>query len=296
MRYHVRHQTTYVYSDPVVVSLNQACVSPRETPRQRVLRHTLKTTPATKARTAWSDAFGNMHVQFQVGELHREMVVLAESDVDVDPFPEIDPSASVSWEMAVQAVCEHTTPDTIAASQFRFASPLIRLNGSFRAYAEPSFTPERPLLEALLDFTARIRREFTYDGNATNLQTPVEDVLERKRGVCQDFAQVQIAALRSLGLAARYVSGYLLTKPPPGKPRLIGADASHCWTSVFIPGLGWVDVDPTNGCLVSDEHVTAAWGRDYHDVTPVKGVILGGGQQSVRVAVDVLPADEVVDR
>ncbi len=291
MRYHVSHQTTYRYADPVLVSLNQACLSPRETPTQRVLRHALRLAPEPSARVAWTDSFGNQLVQFSQSEPHAELCVVAESVVEVTATPADPASSALPWEDAVRAVKEHTTPATLDALQYLFDSPMIPRGPALRAYAAPSFPPGRPFLEALGDLAARMKREFTYDAGATTLLTPVNEVLAKRRGVCQDFAQVLAGALRSHGLAARYVSGYLRTLPPPGKPRLVGADASHCWVSVFTPDRGWVDVDPTNGCFAGSDHITVAWGRDYQDVAPVKGVILGGGQQGIVVGVDVIPED-----
>ena len=292
MRYLVRHQTTYRYSDPVQVSINQVCLRPRSSAGQTLLRHALAISPASRIRTEWTDFFGNLQVQYHVSDVHREMTILAESEVDVHAREWPDPDATSPWESARAGVAKPATDAALDASQYRFDSPMIGASAALLDYARPSFPAGRPLLAALADLTARIKTEFVYDTAATTLTTKVEDVLDRRRGVCQDFAQVQIGCLRSIGLAARYVSGYLLTRPPPGRPRLVGADASHCWVSVFSPDLGWLDVDPTNGSLVGDEHVAVAWGRDYHDVTPVKGVILGGGHQDILVAVDVIPEDE----
>ena len=190
------------------------------------------------------------------------------------------------------------------AHQFTYASPYIRWTPEIAAYAAASFAPGRPLLEAVLDLTARIHRDFKYDPRSTTISTTLPEILETRAGVCQDFAHLQIGCLRSLGLAARYVSGYLLTMPPPGKPRLIGADASHAWLSLFLPdaphggGNGamaatgvWVDVDPTNNCIPSDKHITLAWGRDFGDVSPLRGVLLGAGKHQIHVSVDVSPLE-----
>ena len=170
-------------------------------------------------------------------------------------------------------------------------SPFVAVRPAFREYAEPSFLPGRPLLEAVADLNERIYREFKYDPHFTTVATPLDEVLSERRGVCQDFAHLAIACLRSLGLAARYVSGYILTVPPPGRPRLVGADASHAWLSVFVPGLGWADFDPTNDLLPDLQHVTLAWGRDFSDISPLRGVILGGGEQKIDVRVTVEPID-----
>ena len=187
----------------------------------------------------------------------------------------------------------HRDAVDVAAAPYSFDSPCVRRDDRLASYAAMSFTPGRPLLEAALDLTSRIFHEFKYDPTATSVSTPTMEVFEKRRGVCQDFAHLEIGCLRSLGLAARYVSGYLLTDPRPGQPRLVGADASHAWLSVFCPGHGWVDLDPTNNVIPSMRHVTVAWGRDYGDVCPIKGVFLGGGSHWMTVAVDVVPCGGV---
>jgi transglutaminase-like putative cysteine protease len=292
MRYHVQHLTHYRYAEPALVSLNQIGLTPRDTEHQRVLRHTLRIQPEPHARVAWTDAFGNTQIQCCFSEPHEDLRV--ESVLEVERAAPAHPplNEGPAWEAAVGAVREHLNADTLDALQFVYDSPFVRRSAGFRALAAPDFAAGAPLPAALASFAARFKETFTYDTAATQLNTPIEDVLRDRRGVCQDFSHVMIAALRSIGLAARYVSGYLRTLPPPGKPRLVGADASHCWVSVYAPGWGWIDVDPTNGCLVSDQHITIAWGRDYSDVTPVKGVILGGSGQSITVAVDVVPVEE----
>ena len=293
MIHRVHHRTTFSYGEPVPVSLNQCCLRPRNFAAQRSIGHTLQILPEPSSLNERDDVFGNHHVTFNVGHPHRVMVVTAESRVEVLPRSYPDFEKAASWENARDMLTAANPPAAaLEAVPFVFASPMIRTGKKFAEYAAPSFPKNRPLPAALLDFTQRIKSEFTYDPRATTLTTRSEDVLEKRRGVCQDFAQLQAACLRSLGLAARYVSGYLLTHPPPGKPKLVGADASHCWVSVFCPDIGWIDVDPTNGCLVGEEHITIAWGRDYSDITPVKGVILGGGKQTIAVAVDVDPVAE----
>jgi transglutaminase-like putative cysteine protease len=175
------------------------------------------------------------------------------------------------------------------AYQFIFDSPYVTIWPAIRRFAAPSFSAGRPFLEAVQDLTERIYRTFTYDPTATSISTPLHDVLRHRRGVCQDFAHLEIACLRSQGLAARYVSGYLVTQPPPGQPRLRGADASHAWLSVYCPDLGWIEVDPTNNVFPGSGHIRVAFGRDYSDVSPIKGVVLGGGEHTLQVAVDVVP-------
>lgn len=292
MRYRVRHETIYGYGEPVMVSLHQVCLRPRATPWQDCFAHQLTIRPLPRDPAEFTDAFGNVHVQFALEEPHAEFRVRADSEVDVHPcLPPAEGSGTPVQEARSQLLAPRGE-DAILATQFLYASPFIRPGPAFRAYVEPLVGSCRTLPDLALTLADRIRAEFVYDQKATTLNTSVEEVLELRRGVCQDLAQVMIACLRSLGLAARYVSGYLLTHPPPGKARLIGADASHCWVAVFDPKLGWLAVDPTNGGFVNDEYVTVAWGRDYADVTPVKGVILGGGQQAISVEVDVLPEGE----
>lgn len=292
MRYHIRHRTDYLYAEPVLVSLNQICLTPRHTDRQHVLHQAVRLDPEPHARTAWIDCFGNHQFQCSFSEPHPALVVEAVSAVELRPANRPPLEDGPAWEHVAAAVRAHQQPATLDALQFLYDSPFVRSREEFRALAEPDFAPGTPLPLALARFAARMRDMFTYDASATNLNTAIEEVLAMRRGVCQDFSLVMIAALRSLGLAARYVSGYLRTLPPPGQPRLVGADASHCWVSVYAQDWGWIDVDPTNGCLVSDQHITIAWGRDYADVTPVKGVILGGGAQQIIVSVDVVPEDE----
>ncbi|MFZ0742963.1 MAG: transglutaminase family protein [Terracidiphilus sp.] len=194
---------------------------------------------------------------------------------------------SPAWEEVVRTLPADRGPEALDAFQFRFESPRIRLQPEFQKYAQKSFTPGRPLVEGLLDLTSRIHRDFRFDARVTTVRTTVEEVFRKKRGVCQDFAHFQIACLRSLGLSARYVSGYLRTYPPPGQPRMVGADASHAWVSAYCPGIGWIDVDPTNDVVPSTGHVTIAWGRDFGDVSPLHGLILGGGAHTLKVAVDL---------
>jgi transglutaminase-like putative cysteine protease len=200
-----------------------------------------------------------------------------------------DPTQTPPWEEVRDQLARDRSPAWLDAFQFTFDSRYVLAAARYADYAANSFTPGRPILEAALDLTRRIHKAFVYDPRATTLATPVAEVFEKRRGVCQDFAHLMLACLRSLGLAVRYVSGYLSTVPPPGKERLVGADATHAWVSVFCGLGGWIDLDPTNDQIPADRHVLLAWGRDYDDVSPLKGVILGGGQHVVKVSVDVLP-------
>ena len=201
------------------------------------------------------------------------------------------PEFAPAWDEVARSLPSDLSDAGVDAYQFVFESPRIPQGAAFAAYALPSFPPGRPLTEALLDLTARIYKEFRFDSKATNVRTSPEEVLRSKRGVCQDFAHLQVACLRSLGLASRYVSGYIRTYPPPGRPRLVGADASHAWVSVYCPGAGWLDLDPTNNLIPSESHVKLAWGRDYGDVSPVRGVILGGRDHKLEVGVDMEPLE-----
>jgi transglutaminase-like putative cysteine protease len=240
------------------------------------------------------DYFGNKLIFFTIQEPHKDLVVEARSEVKVaenQPWP---PRNEIAWEEVVRLLPFDLSHEGLEADQFAFESPRIRIRQEFADYALQSFTPRRPMRDALFDLTSRIYKDFRFDSKVTNVRTPPEEVFKKRRGVCQDFAHVQIACLRSLNLAARYVSGYLRTYPPPGRPRLIGADASHAWVSAYCPGSGWLDVDPTNNVVPSDGHVTLAWGRDYGDVSPLRGLVLGGGDHTLRVGVDMEPVGAAV--
>jgi transglutaminase-like putative cysteine protease len=258
-------------------------------PPHQLIRNELHIEPAPATCTERVDYFGNSLCFFTVQEPHKELMVEARSEVVVagnsTPWPQYAPD----WEEAASSLGGDLSREGLDAYQFAFESPRIRIRPEFGAYARQSFTPGRPMTEALLDLTARIHRDFRFNSKATNVRTPAEEVFRKRHGVCQDFAHVQIACLRSLNLAARYVSGYLRTYQAPGKPRLIGADASHAWVSVYCPGSGWLDVDPTNNVVPSDGHVTLAWGRDYGDVSPLHGLVLGGEAHTLQVAVDMEP-------
>jgi len=263
------------------------------------LNYQLDIRPLPATRTERVDYYGNLLCFFTIQEPHKELVVEARGEVVVEPIAPATPAPAtpqptIPWEHVAELLPTDTTREGLDAYQFAFESPRIRARAEFAAYARQSFTPGRPLAEALLDLTARIHTDFRFDSRVTTVRTPPEEAFRKRRGVCQDFAQVQIACLRSLNLAARYVSGYLRTYPPPGKPRLIGADASHAWVSAFCPGAGWLDVDPTNNVVPSDGHVTLAWGRDYGDVSPLRGLVLGGGAHTLKVGVDLEPQPALV--
>jgi transglutaminase-like putative cysteine protease len=289
MKYKVTHTTIYDYSDAVPVCHNEIRLWPRDHRRQTCLTHRLRIRPEPAHTDHRSDYFGNHAGQFAIEQPHNRLTVTAVSQVQVMP-PEVPaPSTTPPWEDIRDRFAIGQPPWWLEARQYVLDSPHIHATAALRQLAEPSFTPGRPWLEAVLDLTRRINAEFKYDSMATAVNTPLETVLRIRRGVCQDFAHLQIGCLRSMGLPARYVSGYLLTQPAPGQPRLVGADASHAWISAFSPEAGWIDFDPTNNVIPGVGHVTLAWGRDYGDVCPIKGVVVGGGQHRMRVAVDVVP-------
>jgi transglutaminase-like putative cysteine protease len=286
MNYKVTHRTTFKYRYPVSVGKHVACLKPRMLARQQVAHCELRIDPVPATMTERVDYFGNVHSFFTIQEPHKELVVESRSEVQVEADTTVAQD-SISWEEAARLLAREPGASGLEAYQFRFESPRIRTRPEFAAYALQSFTNGRPMREALLDLTARIHKDFRFDSKVTTVRTTPEEVFRKRRGVCQDFAQFQIACLRSLNLSARYVSGYLRTYPPPGQPRLVGADASHAWLSAYCPGIGWIDVDPTNNLVPSDGHVTLAWGRDYGDISPVYGVVQGGGAHALQVGVDM---------
>jgi transglutaminase-like putative cysteine protease len=292
MEYFVRHRTTYRYLQDVSHSWHLAHLRLRATPLQAVhdSHVTLSLEPASRA--ARPDYFENPCEWFSIDQPHTHLEVLAESHVTVAPAPERASADSLTWEAVRECLENPQDEEERDAVQFLFDSPMIRFESDIAGYAAQSFPPGRPVLAGALELMHRIHKDFRYDTTVTDVTTPVDRVFEIRAGVCQDLAHVGIAAMRSLGLPARYVSGYLLTRPPPGKPRLLGADASHAWFSVWAPPFGWVDLDPTNDLIVGESHVTSSWGRDYGDVAPVAGIILGGHDHVVDVGVDVIPVDE----
>ena len=292
MRYHITHTTTYAYAEPVSLCQNVAHLAPRADRRQRAEAPVLTITPEPAVLEDRVDFFGNPVCYFTVQEPHRELTVTVEHRVGVTPDP--PPTQSAPWEAVRDRLPRDRGPAWRDAYQFVFDSRFVAADPRYADYARAAFAPGRPVLDAALDLMCRVHADFVYDPRATTLATPVAEVFETRRGVCQDFAHLMLSSFRSLGLAARYVSGYLSTPPAPGKARAVGADATHAWVSLFCGDAGWVDLDPTNDTIPADRHVLLAWGRDYEDVSPLKGVILGGGAHTVRVAVDVRPEDEGV--
>lgn len=295
-RYHLLHDTRYGYTHPVSESRQMIRLTPRELDYQRSLSHQLKIDPPPSRSENWTDSFGNPVRTIDLETSHEHLFIRTESWIEILPRTTPDFSQGPTWENVRDTLAYRAgralPPDILAASAFCFESPNIRLKREFAAYALDCFTPGLPLMLGVRALMARIFNEFTFDPEATDIATPVTDVFQQRRGVCQDLSHVMISCLRSVGLAARYVSGYLLTLPPPGKPRLIGADATHAWVSVFCPNVGWIDFDPTNNSTPSLEHITVGWGRDFSDVSPVRGVILGGGSHTLDISVTVVPESE----
>lgn len=291
-RFDITHTTTYDYQSAVNVSHHQLRLAPRRMRRQFRFEHAISITPEPAATSLHTDYFGNEVMFVTIEGAHRQLRVTSHNQVAIAP-PFIPEAAETpAWE-SVRGLCHaDRSAGVLEAGEFVFSSPLIAPGQAFADYAEPSFVEGRPILEAVLDLTGRIFADFKFDATATTVSTPLEQVLKQRRGVCQDFAHLQIACLRSLGLPARYVSGYLETLPPPGQPKLVGADASHAWVSFFCPGIGWIDVDPTNNLLPSMQHITLGWGRDFGDISPIRGVLTGGDEHSLGVAVDVIARGE----
>ena len=281
--YRIEHETRYVHTGRVSTSQHVACLTPRSLPRQRVRSHEVIVDPRPANESRRIDCYGNVEDQFTILTPYLELRVVSHSEVEVLPREAIDAGASPAWEDVRDDGAYND------ASEFRYPSPYVEPAPELADFAREAFTDRRPLVPAAVALMHRIHDEFQFDPGATSITTPATRVLEERHGVCQDFAHLQIACLRSLGLPARYVSGYLLTDPPPGQPRLVGADASHAWLSVWCPRSGWVDLDPTNAVLPDTRHVTVAWGRDYGDVSPLRGVVLGGGRHELYVGVSVVP-------
>lgn len=293
-RYQIFHDTHYHYDSPVSLAQQLAHLWPRACTWQRCTAQALLISPEPTTRRDELDVFGNPLTRLAFERPHDELLVNAQLTVEVLGRPVLDFNQSPAWEETRNALTyssQPLSPQLLEACRYRFESPYVHLKRNFVDFSESCFPPGRPLLLGVQALMEKIFNEFTFDAEATQVATPLVEVLERRRGVCQDFAHLMLACVRSRGLAARYISGYLLTQPPPGQPRMIGADASHAWVSVFCPVLGWVDFDPTNNVQPALEHITLAWGRDFSDVSPLRGVILGGGNHDPEVRVTVMPLD-----
>ena len=289
MIYRVRHKTKYDYQDSVSVSHHLVRLTPRNLRGQICNESQISIVPAPEDKSTHSDYFGNIQTFFALREPHDCLIVEASSELEVHSVQHPDFSQTPPWETVVEVLPTNHSDEGLDAYQFVFGSQRVSASRELADYARPCFPTGRPLLEAALDLTRKIHSDFRFDTKATEVTTPVQDFFKKRRGVCQDFAHLQMACMRSLGLPSRYISGYLRTLPPPGRPRLVGADASHAWCSVWCPGAGWVDFDPTNNCVPTDGHITVAWGRDYSDVSPIHGVLLGGAKHTLDVGVDVMP-------
>lgn len=288
VRYNVTHRTEYDYSSPASLCHNQMRLVPRELFYQTVEQHQVEVHPSPSIRRPRTDRFGNRTEFFSIESQHREMLVTSHCVVR-RASPSKQGAAASTFSQMRQRLRNPETNDDRKAQEFCFDSKYIHADHAFAEYAIDSFSPHRSLHDCLLELTDRIYRDFKYVPNSTHVSTTPLQVLKQRQGVCQDFAHLQIACLRSLGLSARYVSGYLLTHPAPGQPKLVGADASHAWISVYLGDFGWLDYDPTNNQCPSNEHITLAWGCDYADVAPISGLLIGGGITKLKVSVDVSP-------
>jgi len=292
MRYRIRHVTSYDYSAPVSYGFSLAHLTPRETRYQRCLRWRFEVTPTPQNIAHRNDFFGNAISYFSIEQAHRDLTITATSEVETVASRRAGgENDTLPWESARDAAATAAAKRAANALQYVYESPFVGFSPAQQAYAAESFPAGRPLLESVAELNRRIFSDFQYDPEFSTIVTPLARVFKERRGVCQDFAHLAIACLRSLGLAARYVSGYLETLPPPGREKLQGADASHAWFAVFHPGRGWVEFDPTNDTAAGERHLVLAWGRDYGDVVPVRGVVSGGGEHRLDVSVDVLPVE-----
>jgi len=289
IRFRVRHVTHYKYASRVSHCYNLANVVPRDTERQRCIRNRITVSPTPAVTHKRNDYFGNKAYHFEIQKPHLELIITADSEVQVNDIDrDLDLDLGETYGHALQALANPATRSVLEAREFLLNSPMVETSDRLAEYAGPSFNVDRSLRSCVHDLTRRIFTDFAYDPGFTTIATPLEDVLAHKRGVCQDFAHLQVGCLRSMGIPAKYVSGYIETLPKPGQEKLVGADATHAWVAYFCPEEGWLEFDPTNNTLAKSQHIVTAVGRDYLDVTPLKGVIFGGGEAPVlEVSVDV---------
>jgi transglutaminase-like putative cysteine protease len=286
MNFEIVHTTEYQYEDSISLCHNTARLSPRARTGQSCKRTTMRILPQPDAMGEYMDYFGNKVVYFAIQQEHKKLVVTATSLVALDPSAFLLDHSQMSWEEAKRLMNE-ITPEFLDARAFMLETAMTSITPDIFAYARRSFSPGRSLYEAVLELMNRIHLDFEFMPGLTTIATPLDHVMDQHKGVCQDFAHLAIACIRSQGLSARYVSGYVETIPPPGKEKLSGVDASHAWFSVFVPQTGWIDFDPTNNMVPSDQHITIGWGRDYSDITPLKGVVFSSGQHALTVSVNV---------
>ncbi|WP_188150779.1 transglutaminase family protein [Teredinibacter waterburyi] len=289
MRYRIRHTTEYKYSARVANCYNLAYMVPRSSLRQTCDKNSISISPQPAFSNRQEDYFGNISHHFEIQQPHKNLVITAESEVDVNPqHSSLNMDFGITCAEAKQILAKSKSLDVLLAREYMLDSSMVRASDELREYAAPSFTDDRPFVSAVADLTKRIFTEFTYSPEATTIATPLSEVLQTRKGVCQDFAHLQVGCLRSLGFPAKYVSGYIETLPAPGTEKLVGTDATHAWISVYSPTEGWFEFDPTNDQICGEQHIITAWGRDYFDVTPLRGVIFGGGDNPIlNVSVDV---------
>lgn len=296
MKYQIHHQTIYQYESRVSYSLHLARLRPSPNHRQENGSFRLLVSPDPDNLSHFTDYFGNAASYFSLTTPHSKLTIDSYSEVTVKNLPGPDLDQSMPWEQVRDILRTSHLPEDLTAAEYSFPSPICPVMPELADYARPSFGKGVPILRGTRDLTERIFRDFKFDPKVTTVSTPVSEILEKRAGVCQDFSHLQISCLRSLGLAACYVSGYLRTEPPPGKPRLIGADASHAWISVYAPQLGWKGFDATNNVEPSKDHIQVAHGRDYLDISPVRGTVFGGGAQTLKIGVTVTEVGELADK
>lgn len=294
MNYRVIHNTDYVYESAASLCHNLMFQVPRDLPFQQVVEHAHQIFPEPSYLVDRVDFFENKYLYFSVEKSHKKLRVTTESTVSVQSpqWMQVDPSQTKPWEEV--ATWLKTTDALNDIRQYYLESKHVCSVDGIQSYARESFMPGRPIMESMLELNSRIFNDFKFTSGFTDISTPVSAVFETRKGVCQDFAHFQLACLRSIGLAARYVSGYIETLPPPGKPKMVGADASHAWVALYIPDHGWVEFDATNNLLVDDKHIRVAVGRDFADVTPLKGIVYSVGKQNMKVSVDVRSVEETL--
>jgi transglutaminase-like putative cysteine protease len=289
IRYHIRHETAYSYASDVVHSHQLLHLVPRPTAYQQCLEHSIEVTPAFYRRRNEIDTFGNLVTRVEFDHPHRRLEVATGMEVEVHPRPAVDTEDSLAWERTAAELNYRScgpARESLEACRFRHESPYVRIKRQFNDYAAECFIPDRPILACAAALMSKVHNDFRYAPGETTVSTPLTEVLKTRRGVCQDFAHLMIACLRARGLAARYVSGYI-RQAPAGPDALVGWGASHAWVAVYTPPFGWFELDPTNDTLVGTDHVSVAWGRDFGDVSPLRGIILGGGAHRLSVGVHV---------